>query len=72
MFELHGKLQKVEKYHGVVYPLEAAISNFIILEVKNSEKGGYSVTFSIRMTCVFSCSTLKFGFKKGIKMVYHM
>ena len=30
------------------YPLEAAISNFIILEVKTSEKGGYSVTFSIR------------------------
>jgi hypothetical protein len=28
--------------------LEAAISNFIILEVKTSEKGGYSVTFSIR------------------------
>ena len=37
MFELHGKLQK-----------EADISNFIILEVKTSEKGGYSVTFSIR------------------------
>jgi hypothetical protein len=28
--------------------LEAAISNFIILEVKTSEKGGYFVTFSIR------------------------
>jgi hypothetical protein len=29
-------------------PLEAAISNFIILEMKTSEKRGYSVTFSIR------------------------
>ena len=28
--------------------LEATISNFIILEVKTSENGGYSVTFSIR------------------------
>ena len=36
------------KHPVAVYPLEAAISNFIILEVKTSEKGGYSVTLSIR------------------------
>ena len=56
-------------------PSGDVISNFIILEVKTSEKGGYSVTFSIRQTCVFSCSTLNtvynrvrqrlFGFTSG-------
>ena len=46
MFELHGKLQKLEKITRC--SLEATISNFIIIEVKTSEKGGYSVTFSIR------------------------
>jgi hypothetical protein len=36
MFELHGKLQKLEKKTRC--SLEATISNFIILEMKTSER----------------------------------